>query len=146
MYYIATLHPSRLSCEEPIYKIDEDTVFGARRQEAHDLLEGLEVVVEVDDTVDTELDTECYVVDIVAWHTADDEKVCKCHYLLSALSDITHPEFMDFEEYFETWQDDKWVVGSRLQTTIAAIDKGREMAEDEVKAIYKSDEWTVMQD
>ena len=53
---------------------------------------------------------------------------------------------MGFEEYFETWQEDKWVVGSRLQTTIAAIDKVRKLTKEEVKAIYKSDEWTVSDD
>ena len=111
-------------------------------RDINDLMEGLEVVVEVDDTVDP----ECYAVDIVACHTADECKYAKATYLLSALSDITHPEHMDFNEYFETWQEDKWIVGSRLQTTIAAIDKGRELTEDEIKSIYKSDEWTVVQD
>lgn len=53
---------------------------------------------------------------------------------------------MDFDEYFEIWQDDKWVVGSRLLTTIAAIDKVRELTKEEVNAIYKSDEWTVSED
>lgn len=65
---------------------------------------------------------------------------------MSALSDITHPEFMNFDEYFETWQDDKWVVGSRLQMTIAAIETVRELTEDELKVIYRSDEWIVIED
>lgn len=53
---------------------------------------------------------------------------------------------MNFDEYFETWQDDKWVVGSRLQMTIAAIETVRELTEDELKVIYRSDEWIVIED